>query len=311
MSENAAATTNTKTNWFGLLNLLIVYIVWGSTYLAIRIGVREGSGFPPLFLAGTRVFVAGFILLGLAVLQKKRINLAKRELILLIISGVMLWLGGNGMVSFAEQHVDSGIAALIIGSTPLGVALMEFIIDRRPPSPLMIISMLIGFAGVGLLSAPALRSGVQADIVSVIMILIGSMLWGGGSLLQSRKPVKVSPEVSSAYQHLAGAAALLLAAVITGETMPHPIQEALFAWGYLVIFGSVLAFTAFVRALQLLPTNLVMTYAYVNPVIAVVLGWLILHEQITGWTISGMALILIGVAGVFRARYKMKQMAQA
>ena len=311
MSENTAATSNTKTNWFGLLNLLIVYIVWGSTYLAIRIGVREGSGFPPLFLAGTRVLVAGFILFGLALLQKKRIKLAKRELILLVISGVMLWLGGNGMVSFAEQHVDSGIAALIIGSTPLGVALMEFIIDRRPPSPLMIISMLIGFAGVGLLSAPAFRSGVRADITSVIMILIGSMLWGGGSLLQSRKPVKISPEVSSAYQHLAGAAALLLAAVITGETMPHPILEAFFAWGYLVIFGSVLAFTAFVRALQLLPTNLVMTYAYVNPVIAVVLGWLILNEQITVWTISGMALILIGVAGVFRARYKMKQLEQA
>lgn len=305
MSENTAATPSTKTNWFGLLNLFIVYIVWGSTYLAIRIGVREGSGFPPLFLAGTRVLVAGFILLGLALLQKKRVKLAKRELILLVTSGVMLWLGGNGMVSFAEQHVDSGIAALIIGSTPLAVAFMEFIIDRRPPTPLMIISMLIGFAGVGLLSAPAFRSGVRSDIISVIMILIGSMLWGGGSLLQSRKPVKISPEVSSAYQHLAGAAALLLAAVITGKSIPHPIQEALFAWGYLVIFGSVLAFTAFVRALQLLPTNLVMTYAYVNPVIAVVLGWLILNEQITGWTISGMVLILIGVAGVFRARYKM------
>jgi drug/metabolite transporter (DMT)-like permease len=306
MSDDTNIKTTNQTNWYGLFNLLIVYIVWGSTYLAIRIGVREGSGFPPLYLAGTRVLVAGFILLGLALLKKQRIRLTKREFILLVTSGVMLWLGGNGMVVFAEQHVDSGIAALIIGSTPLGVALMEFVIDRRPPTALMIISMLIGFAGVGLLSAPAFRSGVSSNITSVIMILIGSLLWGGGSLLQSRKPVRVPPEVSSAYQHLAGAAALLMAAFIIGEPIPHPIHEALLAWGYLVIFGSVLAFTAFVRALQLLPTNLVMTYAYVNPVIAVVLGWLILNEQITGWTIGGMALILIGVAGVFRARYKMK-----
>lgn len=304
MSNNASPTTRTKTNWFGLLNLLIVYIVWGSTYLAIRVGVREGSGFPPLFLAGTRVLVAGFILLGLALLQKQRIKLTRREFFLLVTSGVMLWLGGNGMVSYAEQHVDSGIAALIIGSTPLGVALMEFFIDRKPPSALMIASMLIGFAGVGLLSAPAFLSGVKADAMSVILILIGSMLWGGGSLLQSRKPVKIAPETSSAYQHLAGAVALLTVGTILGEPFPHPVHDSFLAWGYLVIFGSVLAFTAFVRALQLLPTNLVMTYAYVNPVIAVVLGWLILGEHITSWTLGGMALILLGVAGVFRARHK-------
>lgn len=303
MSTSPQSPTR-QTNWFGLLNLFIVYVVWGSTYLAIRIGVREGSGFPPLYLAGTRVLVAGTILLGLALIQKKKIKLTRREFFLLVTSGVMLWLGGNGMVVIAEQHVHSSIAALIIGSTPLGVALMEFIIDRRPPTPLAIGSLLVGFAGVGLLSAPAFRSGIQADAISVILILIGSVLWGGGSLLQSRKPVQISPEVSSAVQHLAGAVALLTAAVISREAMPHPVREAIFAWGYLVIFGSVLAFTAFVRALQLLPTNLVMTYAYVNPVIAVVLGWLILNEQITAWTVGGMTLILIGVAGVFRSRYK-------
>lgn len=307
MKQEPAKLTSTGTNWYGLLNLVIVYIVWGSTYLAIRVGVREGSGFPPLFLAGTRVLVAGLILFLIAGLQKTRIKLSKRELKLLAISGVMLWLGGNGFVVIAEQHVDSSIAALIIGSTPLGVALMEFFIDRRPPSMLMVFSLLIGFAGVGLLSAPAFISGVRADAISVIMILCASMIWGGGSLLQSRKPVQVSPEVSSAYQHLFGAAALLTMAFITREPLPNPVREAVFAWGYLVIFGSVLAFTAFVRALQQLPTNLVMTYAYVNPVIAVILGWLILSENITIWTLGGMALILVGVAGVFRARYKQKR----
>jgi drug/metabolite transporter (DMT)-like permease len=306
MTANPSQPNESRRNWVGLFNLVIVYLVWGSTYLAIRIGVQEGSGFPPFFLAGSRVIVAGVILLVIAALQKKRLKPTRQELILLSISGLLLWVGGNGLVSYAEQRLDSGIAALIIGSTPMGVALMEFIIDRRPPSALLIVSMLIGFSGVGLLSVPAFSTGVRADAVSVIVILTASMLWGAGSLLQSRKPVKLSPEVSSAFQHLAGAIGLIIAAFIMKEPFPQPIKEAIFAWGYLVIFGSVIAFTAFVRALQMLPTNLVMTYAYVNPVIAVILGWLVLGENITPWTIGGMVLILLGVAGVFRARYKRK-----
>ncbi len=238
----AKPTKSSAINWTGLGNLLIVYIIWGSTYLFIRIGVKPGSGFPPLYLAGTRVLTAGLILLALAALQKKRIRLEKRELLLLGISGVMLWLGGNGLVSIAEQRLHSGIAALIIAATPIYVAIVEAIIDRRKPSPLLVISLLVGFSGVGLLSAPTFATGIQADAFSVIAILFGSFLWGMGSLLQSRKPVQVEPEVSSAYQHLFGAAALLIMAVLTNAPFPDPIQEAWFAWGYLVIFGSVIAF---------------------------------------------------------------------
>ncbi len=303
---NYLNTSPRSINWSGLANLLIVYVIWGSTYLAIRIGVKEGSGFPPFFLAGTRVTVAGLILLGIALLQKQRTRLTWKEAVLLAISGTMLWVGGNGLVSFAEQHLHSGIAALIIGATPIYVAIMESIIDRRRPSAMLVGSLLLGFAGVGLLTVPAFQTGVRADAISVIAIIIGSMLWGGGSLLQSRKPVQVSPEVSAGFQHLFGAVGLLTVAFISGEPYPKPITEAFFAWGYLVIFGSVIAFTAFVRTLRMLPTNIAMTYAYVNPVIAVILGALVLSEPLTVWTLGGMVLILLGVAGVFRARYKRK-----
>jgi drug/metabolite transporter (DMT)-like permease len=297
-------TTNNeaRTRLTGLLNLVIVYIVWGSTYLAIRIGVRPGSGFPPFFLAGTRVLTAGLILLAILAIQRKSIHLTRSEFLRLVFSGVLLWLGGNGLVVFAEQHVDSSVAALIIGSTPLAVTLMESILNQRRPSALLILSMLVGFVGVGLLSAPAFTSGVKADAGYVLLIVLASILWGAGSLFQSRKPVSVAPELSSAVQHLAGAGALLLTAFITREPFPQPTTQALLAWGYLVVFGSLLAFTAYVRALRLLPTNLVMTYAYVNPVIAVILGALILNEKPSAWTLGGMALILLGVAGVFRAR---------
>jgi drug/metabolite transporter (DMT)-like permease len=299
-----AVKSEARINWAGMANLLIVYVIWGSTYLAIRIGVKEGSGFPPFFLAGSRVFVAGLILLVIAAIGKQRIRPTWREAGLLAASGILLWVGGNGLVSFAEQRLHSGIAALIIAATPIYVAIMEALIDKRRPSGLLIASLLVGFAGVGLLTAPTFQTGLRADALSVIAVIIGSILWGVGSLLQSRKPVHLAPEVSSSYQHLFGAVGLILVAVLTNEPMPQPIRDAWFAWGYLVIFGSIIAFTAFVRALRMLPTNIAMTYAYVNPVIAVLLGWLILSEPLSVWTLGGMALILIGVAGVFRAKQR-------
>jgi len=299
-----ALKSESRINWAGMANLLIVYVIWGSTYLAIRIGVKEGSGFPPFFLAGTRVFVAGLILLAIAAIGKQRIRPTWREAGLLATSGILLWVGGNGLVSYAEQRLHSGIAALIIAATPIYVAIMEAFIDKRRPSGLLIASLLVGFAGVGLLTAPTFQTGLRADALSVIAVIIGSILWGVGSLLQSRKPVHLAPEVSSSYQHLFGAIGLILAAILTNEPMPQPIRDAWFAWGYLVIFGSVIAFTAFVRALRMLPTNIAMTYAYVNPVIAVLLGWLILSEPLSAWTLGGMALILIGVAGVFRSKQR-------
>ncbi len=303
-TSSESVATPKQTNWAGITNLLIVYVIWGSTYLAIRIGVKDGSGFPPFFLVGSRVTIAGLILLTMAIIKKQRVRLSWREAGLLALSGSLLWVGGNGLVSFAEQRLNSGIAALILAATPIYVAIMEAIIDRRKPSAFLVISLLVGFAGVGLLSAPAFQTGIQADVVSVVAILVGSLLWGGGSLLQSRKRVDLAPEVSSSYQHLFGAIGLLLVGFLSGEPLPQPIREAWFAWGYLVIFGSVIAFTAFVRVLRLLPTNIAMTYAYVNPVIAVLLGWMILQEPLTGWTLGGMSLILLGVAGVFRAKQK-------
>ncbi len=298
LSQRAAA------NWPGILNLLVVYVVWGSTYLAIRVAVRDGAGFPPFTLAASRVIVAGSLLLLAAFLTKQRIKPTRKEWLVLAGSGVLLWLGGNGLVSLAEQRINSGLAALIIGSTPIWVAVIEAILDRRVPSALLIVALLVGFGGIGVLSAPLLLSGVRADALSVIVILVATLSWGSGTILQRRNPVSLSPTVSSAYQHLFGGVGLTLAALLTREPLPTPTREAWLAWGYLVVFGSLLAFTAYVRALRLLPISIVMTYAYVNPVIAVILGWMILRESITLWTVAGTALVLIGVAGVFREKMR-------
>lgn len=299
-----------KVTTAGLINLFIVYFVWGSTYLAIRIGIRSGSGFQPFWFGGLRVLAGGAILLLFAVIRGKDIRPNKMDLKVLIASGFLLWIGGNGLVVLAEQRIDSGIAALIVASTPIWVALFESILDKRVPSLLLIGSLVVGFGGILVLSLPLIISGVRADILSILAVLLASFSWSSGLVLQTRQPVSLSRGVSSAYQQLFGGVFFVLIALLVREPLPTPTTEAWLAWGYLVLFGSILAFTAFVSALQLLPTSLVTTYAYVNPVIAVLLGWLILREPVTPWTIFGGLFVLVGVTGIFRVNNKKAHLEQ-
>lgn len=288
----------------GLIHLAIVYVVWGSTYLAIRFAVREGAGFPPFWMSSTRVLVAGAVLLGWAVLRGQRILPSRTEILKLVGMATLLWLGGNGLVVYAEQRAGSGYAALLVSTTPLWVALVNGLLDRHRPTTLLVISLFVGLSGVGVLSAPALLSGAPADALSVLLLVLASLTWAGGTLLQQRKPVALEPVASSAHQLLLGGVVLGLAALVAREPWPTPTTEAFIGWSYLVTVGSLLGYTSFVRALQLLPANVAMTYSYVNPVIAVILGALILSEPITPFTVAGMALVLLGVGGVFRARQR-------
>ena len=300
MEQNKAIT------WSGVISLLIIYLVWGSTYLAIRIAVREGSGFPPFMLGATRVTLAGLVLILWGAFRKVRVKPTRQELITLLISGLFLWVGGNGLVAWAEQRVDSGLAALIIAAIPIWTAVVTSIMDREFPSLRMVLALLMGFLGMVVLSIPVLQSGVRGDVYSIIGLLGAGLAWATGSVLQSRRPVHLNDVASAGYQQFFGGLGLLIVSILLDEPAPQPVMEAWLAWGYLFVFGSILAFTAFVRALRLLPTKIVMTYPYVNPIIAVFLGWLILSEPVSGWTFGGAALILLGVAGVFRERYRLE-----
>ncbi len=286
----------------GLLHLCVTYVVWGSTYLGIRIAVREGAGWGPFYLGASRTLLAGTILVVFAVMIGLRVKPKPREMLILVLSGLLMWLGGNGAVNWAEQHVDSGLVALIIGSMPLWVVMMESVIDRRFPSFRLIASLLAGFGGLAVLTLPLLREGVSGDVIGTVVVIIGTICWGSGSLLLRRRPVDLEPTAVSGIQQLIGGVGFVAMALAFGESAPNPTPVAWAAWGYLLIFGSILAFTSFMIALKLLPIAVVMTYAYVNPVIAVLLGWIVLDEQITSFTIVGMALVLSGVYGVFREK---------
>ena len=284
------------------LHLGIVYLVWGSTYLAIRVAVREGSGFPPFSMGASRVILAGLLLLGWAALSRKRVRPTGRELLILGGSGVLLWSVGNGLVIWAEQRADSSLAALMVGTTPIWAVLIEAALDRRRPSPLLLAGLFSGLMGIGLLSAPVLAGGVRADVLSVVALALAAIAWAMGSVLQNRNPVNLALRVSSGYQHLAGGMGFLVLVLLMREPLPRPQPQALAAWGYLMVFGSLIGFTSYVQTLRQLPMSIATTNAFVNPVIAVILGAALLREPITPWNVSGAALVLLAVAGAFRDR---------
>ena len=291
-------------NRAGLIHLLVIYLVWGSTYLGIRLAVREGSGFPPFTMAALRVFVAALILLIWARFAKERLRLTRREWAVMAGSGLLLWTGGNGLVTWGEQHADSGLAALMVASMPIFAAIMEAVLDRRRPSPRLIAALLTGFVGVAALSAPVLMQGTSAETWAVVALLAAPLSWAAGSIWMQRQRPDLGPLTVAATQQICGGIGFLILILLTREPKAAPTPEAWGAWAYLMLFGSVIAFSSFVRALRILPINVVMTYAYANPVIAVALGWLVLGERITGWTLAGTVLVVAGVAGVFRERYR-------
>jgi drug/metabolite transporter (DMT)-like permease len=305
--EKSALSAWVTVNGAGLLHLLVIYIVWGSTYLAIRVAVRPGAGFSPFILGTMRSLAAAVILLAWGAIAGQRLKLARRELLVLAGSGLLLWVTGNGLVLVSEQRVDSSLAALVLASTPLWSALIQAVIDRRLPSLQMFGALLIGIAGIAVLSMPVFLRGAQTDGhavaggIAVLLTVVGSISWAGGTVLMSRNRLALAAQVTSGYQLLFGGLGFLVMTLVLGEPLPQPVPAAWAAWGYLVLIGSVLAFTSYNKALRLLPTSVVMTYGYVNPVIAVFLGWVILSEPVTLWTVGGTALVLAGVAGVFRA----------
>jgi drug/metabolite transporter (DMT)-like permease len=212
-----AASENGRISSSGLLNLIIVYVVWGSTYLAIRVAVRPGAGFPPFALGLLRLVLAGAILLGWSRLRKKNLRINRSEFLVLAASGLLMWTGGNGLVAWSEQRVDSSIAALLIATTPLWTTFFESILDRKLPSLLLTLSLIIGFSGTALISTSALQNGTSADTLAILALLISPTCWALGSIIQNRRPVSLEPATSSAYQQLFAAVGFAVLVFITNE----------------------------------------------------------------------------------------------
>ncbi len=291
----------------GLFHLSVVYGVWSTTYLAMRVGVDPANGFPPFVFGALRMVVAASILLGMARLQGVRTRPTGPELVSLVVAGNLLWCFGNGFVLWAEQYAPSGFSCLMISASPIWAALFDLCLYRKRLSAGLVASLLIGFAGVAVLSAPSLAGKGSFGPLVIAALVLSGPCWVLGSMFQARRPVNLTPQVMSGYHHLAALFGFFIASLALGEPTPHPSLSAWTAWGYLVLFGSVGAFTSYVFALRLLPINIVMTYAYVNPVLALFLGWLLLNEPVTVRTLIGALLVVASVFAIFHFRQQARE----
>ena len=281
--------------------MLTIYLVWGSTYLAIRVVVGD---LPPLVTAGSRFLIAGAIVT-LAVLVRSgpsRFHLTRQQLIAAILVGAALLLGGNGLVVIAEQTVPSAFAALIIASTPLALVVLRRIFGERISTGTLI-GVVVGFAGVACLVVPAWTGG-GADPFGVALLLLAELSWACGAFISSRASMPPDPFASTAIQMLTGGALMLAIGLARGEPFA-PLawpqsQDAFRAWLYLIFVGSLAGFTAYTWVLQHAPVSRVATYAYVNPVVAVILGVIILGEVITPAMLIGGAILVASVALIIR-----------
>ncbi len=284
--------------WHVAVALGIVYVVWGSTYLAIRVMVE---GLPPLLSAGIRFVVAGLILAVVLVARggPRRFALSRQELLGAAAVGVALLAAGNGGITAAEQHVPSSLAALVAASIPLWVVVFRALAKERVTRGTLG-GVALGFVGVGLLASQG-EPG-SADLGAGLLLVAACVSWAAGSFASGRIPMPRDALVSTAIEMLAGGAVLLGASVLVpGEAVPSGVEpRAWLALAYLVVFGSLLGFTAYTWLLAHAPVSQVATYAYVNPVIALVLGWAILSEPLTPFLLGGAVLVLGAVAVVIR-----------
>ena len=290
--------TNLKASKAAIIGgLLTIYLVWGSTYLAIRIAIET---LPPFLMAGTRFLTAGVLLYGWTrwrgAAKPSKVHWAWATLL-----GGLLLLGGNGLVTWAEGTVPSGLACLIITTVPLWMVLLEAI---RPggtkPTLKVWLGLLLGFTGVSILVGPdGFTGGGLIDPLGALALLLASLSWAIGSITSRRAVHPPSPLQATSLQMICGGALLFIVSLLNNEWSsfdPSSVStKSILAMVYLALFGSILAFSAYVWLLQVINPALVSTYAFVNPIVAVYLGWAIADEAVSGRIVVAAAIIILGV----------------
>lgn len=276
--------------------LAIVYVVWGSTYLAIKFSVES---VPPLLMAGVRFLAAGVILFAL-VFPRSTQRLEWKHWASTGLVGCLLLIGGNGPVCWASQYVPSGVAALIVGTAPLWFVMLDWLIFRGPqPTLLTAVGLAGGLAGVYFIVDPKLSSQSSVPLLPALALMSACAFWSLGSLLSRRVALPSSPLVATAMEMLVASVALIVLSVVTGESARlnlHTMNmRGAMSIAYLIVFGSLIAFSAYVWLLGVCPPRIVSTYAYVNPMVAVLLGAWLNSEPVTMRLLGGAAIIVVSV----------------
>ena len=288
-----------------------VYLVWGSTYFFIR--AAEMGGLPPFLLGALRFTTAGILLMAWCVVKREKIFVAK-DILSAAVTGVLLLFVGNGIVIWSEKTLPSAMVAILVSSAPIWFVLLDrpnWVVNLKNKAT--IFGLIIGFAGVFLLFSDQIKSifqgsGAQSNLPWMLLLILGTISWSAGSLYSKRHPTTISASVGTAWQMIIAGITYIPISLMRGEYKQinlHSIQtSSWFSLLYLIIFGSIAAFSAYVWLLQVRPATQVSTYAYVNPVIAVLLGIVFAAENISVTQIAGLAVILFSVLLINLAKYR-------
>jgi drug/metabolite transporter (DMT)-like permease len=279
--------------------LVTVWIVWGSTYFGIKVAVET---MPPLLTAGSRFLVAGSILAAVLALRGTSLRVTGRELLGSAAAGLLLLTLGVGLVHVAETRIDSSVAAMIAGTVPLQIILMR-LASGQDVARATRLSTLTGLAGLGLVVLPGLGSGSTA--LGLAIMISASISWSIGSFFTGRLGMPRDPFVAAVYEMVAGGVLLTLGALVAGEWGELGAStfaaDSVAAWIYLVVVGSLIGFTAYAWLLRVAPISLVVTHQYVNPLVAIALGVVLLAERPGPWALLGSLLIIGAVYAAIRA----------
>ena len=282
--------------WKIAIAFLCVYVFWGMTYLAMRVAVVD---IPPHLMAGGRFLLAGLVLYAWARYRGAARPTPKQWRAAAVI-GAFLLLGGNASVAWAEQRVPSGLAAVLIGVVPIWMVGMEWARGGSRPAKRVIGGLILGIIGVVLLVSHQPGSRSEVDLLGAAVLVLASASWAWGSVTSKSAPLPPSPFLATSMEMISGGVIILLVAVLAGQLHGFSLAavsgRAAAAWLFLVVFGSLVAFTAYIWLLGMTSIAKAGTYAYVNPVVAVLLGWAILDEPITMRTVLATLIILFGVA---------------
>ncbi|HVS64242.1 MAG TPA: drug/metabolite exporter YedA [Thermoanaerobaculia bacterium] len=290
------------------LSFAAVYLIWGSTYLGIAVAIES---VPPFLMAGARFLIAGvplYVALRLSGVPAPH----RRQWLSSLVLGLLMIFGGNGLVTYAELSVPSGVAALFIATVPLWMIVLERgLFAGPPPGRATWLGLLFGLTGVLLLVGPARLSVRHDQTLGSLLLLLAAVSWAYGSLASRRLPLPSSPLMVSALQMICGSGFMLVASAALGEWRTfEPSQvssRSLLAMAYLVLFGSVIGYSAYLYLLRRVSAAAVGTYAFVNPAVAVALGWLLAGESLDARTAAAMLCILGGVASILASRARRRR----
>jgi drug/metabolite transporter (DMT)-like permease len=278
-----------------LLSFAAIYIIWGSTYLAIRYAVET---IPPLITAGVRHLIAGSVLFAWAWMRGYRPT--RRGLISSTVLGALFFLIGHGSLHWAETTVASGLAALLVATEPMWIAMLSLVwSDGRRTTVTTVFGLLLGFVGVALLTTDQGISGTSSSMLGAFAIILGTLSWSLGMIYSKRAALPSDAIARTAMPLLTGSAMLLISALATGEfaslNVAAVTAKSLLGLGYLIVFGSIVAFTAYTWLLERCSATLIATHTYVNPIVAVLLGWMLAGEPVSSRIVVAGAFVVVSV----------------